>query len=48
MQEEDEIEIARIEDYPDKEYRGLMVDLAREWHPFYTLLNYVDLCFFTR
>lgn len=35
-----------IEDWPDKEYRGLMIDLARNWHPFKTLLHYVDLCFF--
>ena len=34
-----------IEDYPDKDYRGLMVDVARKWHPFGTLLHYVDLCF---
>lgn len=41
-----EIEEARIEDKPDKDYRGLMIDLARKWHPFRTLLHYVDLCFF--
>lgn len=35
----------KIEDYPDKPYRALMVDLARRWHPFRTLLSYVDLCF---
>lgn len=35
-----------IEDKPDKDYRGLMVDLAREWHPFSRLLKYVDVCFF--
>lgn len=46
MQENGEIEVVRIEDKPDKDYRGLMVDLAREWHPFCTLLHYVDLCFF--
>ena len=40
------IEGWKIEDWPDKAYRGLMVDLARQWHPFYTLLHYVDLCFF--
>lgn len=34
-----------IEDYPDKDYRGLMVDVARRWHPFGTLLHYVDVCF---
>ena len=46
MQENGEIEAARIEDRPDKDYRSLMIDLAREWHPFPTLLHYVDLCFF--
>lgn len=37
-----------IEDWPDKEYRGLMVDIARQWHPFRTLLHYVDLCFYLK
>ncbi len=35
-----------IKDRPDKEYRSLMVDLSRNWHPFPQLLKYVDLCFF--
>lgn len=35
-----------IEDRPDKDYRALMVDLGRQWHPFYQLLQYVDICFF--
>lgn len=35
-----------IEDYPDKPYRGLMVDLARQWHSPYTIFKYIDLCFF--
>lgn len=35
-----------IEDYPDKDYRAMMVDLGREWHPFDKLLKFVDLCFF--
>ena len=34
-----------IEDCPDKEYRGLMVDVARTWRPLRTLLKYVDVCF---
>ena len=37
---------AVIEDAPDKDYRCLMVDVARRRHPFGTLLHYVDLCFF--
>lgn len=36
---------AIIEDYPEKDYRALMVDLAREWHPAYTVYQYIDLCF---
>ena len=34
-----------IEDYPDKEYRSLMVDLARQWHPACTLYKYIDVCY---
>lgn len=37
---------AKIDDYPDKGYRAIMVDLGREWHPFDKLLRYVELCFF--
>ena len=36
---------AYIEDSPDKDYRALMVDLAREWHPAATIFNYIDVCF---
>ena len=39
------LERAHVEDKADKEYRSLMVDLAREWHPAYTVLQYIDLCF---
>lgn len=39
------IEKALIEDYPDKDYRALMIDLAREWHPATTIHQYIDLCF---
>ena len=35
-----------VEDRPDKDYRSLMVDLAREWHPFPKLLRFVDICFY--
>ncbi len=34
-----------IEDYPEKSYRSMMIDLGRQWHPFSKLLKYVDLCF---
>ena len=33
-----------VTDAPDCEYRSLMVDLARRWHPFETLFRYVDIC----
>lgn len=36
---------AIIEDHPEKEFRALMVDLAREYHPANTVLQYIDLCF---
>ena len=35
----------RIEDRPDKPYRSLMCDLSRCWHPFWQLLQFVDVCF---
>ncbi len=35
-----------IHDYPDSEYRGLMIDFARDWHDFKYLLNYVDMCYY--
>ncbi len=35
-----------ITDYPDKDYRTLMIDLSKQWHPFRTLISYVDMCFF--
>lgn len=37
-----------IEDAPDKEYRGMMLDLARMWHPFEELLDAVDLCWMNK
>ncbi len=43
-----EAEKAYIEDYPDKDYRTLMVDLAREWHPARTISKYIDICFFLK
>ena len=35
----------KIEDYPNKDYRSIMVDIGREWHPFDKLMRFVDLCF---
>ncbi|MBP3376784.1 MAG: family 20 glycosylhydrolase [Clostridia bacterium] len=45
--EEGEIKVCRvyIEDYPDKNYRTLMVDLAREWKPAHLVYRYIDICF---
>lgn len=40
------LEEMEIVDYPDKDYRSIMVDIGREWHPFDKLLKFVDLCFF--
>ena len=40
MNGKNEFEKVRIEDWPERDYRGLMVDLAREWHPFHTVLRY--------
>lgn len=40
-----QVEKAVIEDWADKDYRALLVDVARHWHPFKALLNYVDICF---
>ncbi|MBQ8174742.1 MAG: family 20 glycosylhydrolase [Clostridia bacterium] len=39
------VEKALIEDHPDKGYRAVMIDLAREWHPASTIHKYIDLCF---
>jgi len=34
------------EDRPDDGYRGLMLDLARQWHPIEQLYRHVDMCYF--
>lgn len=38
-------EKAYVKDHPEKEFRGLMVDLARKWHPARQIFCYIDLCF---
>ena len=43
--EDGKVPVLTIEDYPDCEYRTLMVDLGSRWHTFDLVLNYVDLCF---
>lgn len=40
------VPMTKIEDKPQAQYRGLMVDLARSWHPFPYLKRYVDVCYF--
>lgn len=35
-----------INDFPDAEYRGLMIDLARQWHSVETLKKLIDLSSF--
>lgn len=43
-----EIQTLTVEDYPEKDYRAFMVDLGRIWHPFNTLLHYVDICYMAK
>lgn len=37
--------VCEIEDFPDCKYRGLMVDVARQYHSIEELLGYVNICF---
>ena len=39
------IQRVEIEDWPDKDYRGLMINFVKYWHPFYTLNTHVSYCF---
>ncbi len=34
-----------LQDAPDSSHRGLLVDVARQWHPLSYLYDYVDLCY---
>jgi len=38
----------RISDRPDKDFRAFCSDLARYWHPFESLIDYVDLCYLNK
>ncbi len=38
--------LGRIEDAPDCSWRGVMIDLARDWHEPHVLYEYVDMCRF--
>ena len=40
------VPVCEVRDLPDCEHRCVMIDLARNWHPFDYLLSYVDLCWF--
>lgn len=35
--------VVTIQDSPDSKYRGLMIDLARQWHSVETIKNLIDL-----
>ena len=37
-----------IKEAPDMYYRGLSVDLARQWHAPEYIIKYIDLCYFNR
>ncbi len=37
-----------VHDFPDAEWRGLMIDLARGRYPLNDILTYADLCYFYR
>lgn len=41
-------EVCRIEDWPDKEYRALMLDLVSSWHPVDKVLRMMDVCFYEK
>ena len=38
--------VLQLEDRPDAAYRGLMIDLARKWHPLATVKQLIDLAAF--
>ncbi len=42
------VSIPRLEvtDRPDSDYRGMMVDIARNWHDISFLYDYVDMCYY--
>lgn len=42
------VPIIRVVETPDCAYRGLMMDLARQWHPLSCILEYIDLCWKNR
>ncbi len=38
--------LGTVEDAPDCSWRGVMIDLARDWHELHVLYEYVDMCRF--
>ncbi|MBR5459728.1 MAG: family 20 glycosylhydrolase [Clostridia bacterium] len=42
------LEKCRIEDWGDKNYRALMLDLVSSWHPLDKVLRFMDVCFFEK
>ena len=42
------IEKCHIEDWPDKDYRALMLDLVSSWHPLDKVLRLMDVCFYEK
>lgn len=42
------IKNTEIREKPDKDFRGFMTDLARQWHDFDILISYVDLCYLNK
>ncbi len=37
--------VLHINDYPDKDYRGLMIDLGHTWNSAKSIFKYIDICF---
>ena len=42
------VEKCTIEDWGDKDYRALMIDLVSSWHPLDKVLRLMDVCFFQK
>ena len=40
------IQVGSIRDYPDCEWRGMMIDVSRTWHEISRLYRYIDACRF--
>lgn len=42
------VEKCKIEDWGDKDYRAMMLDLVSSWHPLDKVLRLMDVCFFEK